>query len=71
MSYALTSMPRPLSSRQHPLISRLEPCNHRRRQRQTVEWHFRRVMARLCAGQHGHAAGFAVALDDGQALVLG
>jgi len=31
---------------------------------------FRRVMARLCASQHGHATGFTVALDDGQALVL-
>jgi hypothetical protein len=32
--------------------------------------HFRRVMARLCASQHGHATGSAGALDDGQALVL-
>ncbi len=32
--------------------------------------HFRRVMAGLCASQHGHATGFAIALDDGQALVL-
>jgi hypothetical protein len=32
--------------------------------------HFRGVMARLCASQHAHATGFAVAFDDGQALVL-
>jgi hypothetical protein len=35
-----------------------------------MEGHFRRVTARLCASQHGHATGFAVALEDGQALVL-
>jgi hypothetical protein len=27
-------------------------------------------MARLCASQHSHVTGFAVALDDGQALIL-
>jgi len=33
-----------------------------------VGGHIRR--ATLCAGQHAHATGLAVALDDGQALVL-
>jgi hypothetical protein len=45
-------------------------CPHTQHLAQGLNAYLPRETAKLCASQHAHAAGSAVALDDGQALVL-